>query len=140
MNSERTHEHELEREIGAALRALPAPAAPSSLAARVMTNVHAQQAAARGLRPWFAWDPRAQIGAAMAMLAAVCVCVWFSALIREWFAALAVTTPATAVRTVWSAIEPAVAGGSVYVLVMGAAAACAVAALTHVALEGTPNS
>lgn len=134
---------DLERDIDAALRTLPPPSAPLTLVAHVMREVRDARDAqeTRGwLRPWFAWAPGAQVSAALALMAGALAFAWFSGDIVDWAQSLTSATPVAAGRLVWRAIEPAVVGGAVYVLVMGVVATCVAAALTHVALEGTPNS
>ncbi len=95
---------------------------------------------AGGLRPWFAWDPRLQVAAAVVFMAAVSAIAWFSGDIVAAAHSLNSWTVVEAARAVWRVAEPVVAGGSVYVVVMGVVVACVAAALGQVALEGTSKS
>ena len=136
---------DLERDIDSALGALPVAAAPPTLLSRVMRDVQAFEDArtaqpARGwLRPWFAWGARAQVSAGLGLLVAAAGLAWFGNDVAAWVQALDATAPVATVRFIWRIIEPAVAGGSIYVLVMGVVVACVAAALSQMALEGTSN-
>jgi hypothetical protein len=131
---------DLERDVDRALRALPEPVAPAALLARVMRNLDTAEETptTRGwLRPWFAWRSGAQAAAAIAIFGAAATLVWFNSAIAARLHSLVATPQLDAARLVWRAVEPAMAGGAVYVLVMGVMAVCVAAALTQVALEGT---
>lgn len=128
----------LEREIHARLTVLPIPVAPSSLLTRVMREV---PGAPRGwVRPWFLWDPRMQVAAALVAMAGTAALVWSSATWCAWLQPRLSAEPFTAARVLWHTLQPLVTGGSIYLVVMGVVVACLAAALTHVTSEGTGNS
>ena len=112
--------HDLEREIHQALRSLPTPRAPRSLAPRVMQAV---AAAARTQTGWRRWPLQWQ------MLACVVAC---SA------AGLAITRAAVVLWQTFAA--PIVAPLAILTVVMCAACALIAAALKHVAWEGQETS
>jgi hypothetical protein len=128
----------LERDIDARLNALPAPVAPASLLARVMREVPDEP---RGwVRPWFAWDPRMQVAAALVAVAGTAALVWSSATWCAWLQPMLSAEPFTVARVLWHSLQPLIAGGSIYLVVMGVVVACLAAALTHVTSEGTGQS
>ncbi len=133
---------ELDRELDLALRALPTPAAPPTLVSRVMQQVAVAEPSRVGgqITPWFAWPIWSQVSAALALFVGVAALVRFAPMARDWWQSLRSTAPLTVTRVLWDAIEPAVAGGSIYVVVMGLVVACVGAALAHVALDGPQRS
>lgn len=134
------HDQELDR----ALAALPDPTAPPTLVARVMHSVRESDRRvaipARGVAPWFAWPVSAQFAAIAFFVAVSAALVHWAPVIQGWWRALQTTGPVTVTRVVWDAIEPAIAGGSIYVVVMGFVVACVTAALSHLAIDGTHSN
>lgn len=125
-------ERELEREIHAALRALPSPRAPVSLAPSVMAAVMA------GSASWRRWPlPARIIGAAAACaLAAVVLAVVPAA--GAWVSGLAAARAAAALWT--TLIAPLAAPVIIFTAVMGTASVLLMAAIKHVAWEGQEAS
>jgi len=130
-------EHDLEREIHEALRRLPAPRAPQSLAPRIMravvsaARVPAEPVPATGWRRWpLAWQ---LIGLVMACSMAIALALALAAA-AQWAGSLAA---ARAAAMVWQTFVAPVAGPVLtFIAVIGAAGALLTAALKHVAWEG----
>lgn len=132
---------ELEREIDVALRRLPDPVAPESLVVSVMRQTRASSAERHGwLQPWFAWDARVQVVVALVAVVGAGALVASRALICAALQPLMGTEPFSVAQLLWHLARPVIAGGSVYVLVMGLMVTCVGAALMHVMSEGTSNS
>ncbi len=128
-------DRDLEREIHAALRRLPAPRAPHSLAPRVMQAVVAASATREGWRQWpLAWQLLGLV-AACCTAAALALAIPLTA---DWMASL---PAARAAAALWQTfIAPIATPVLVLTAVMFAASALLVAALKHVAWEGQESS
>ena len=132
-------DRDLERQIHAALTALPGPRAPRSLAPRVMQAV-AMAASAKADAGWRAWPLHWQLAAlVMGLSTAVGITVGV-----RLFSTLITARPAAhAALTFWNThIAPAAMPIVGFTAVMCAACALLLAALKHVAWEGreTPQS
>jgi hypothetical protein len=147
---------DLEREIDAALRLVPAPRAPGSLTPRVMEAVSRRGHTPWYRRPWFAWPAGGRLVAATAALAVIAAGIWWmpSALqvTAGTVAALAgsasqyltweppasvqrVLDVAAAVQAVWrTLLGPLVLYASAFAVVMGGVFALCAAVLTRVTL------
>jgi hypothetical protein len=147
---------ELERLVDRALRALPDPRAPETLAARVMAAVEWQEAGAAA--SWRHWAPawRALFGAALAVLV---LGVWrladafgarFEAAYRHvvvhvpsaWAAAAAdLARVAEACRVIWHVVvQPIAPPLVVFLFAMSAAAMLCLIALQRIAFGGVSES
>ncbi len=127
---------ELEREIHDALRRLPMPRAPRSLAPRVLQAIAAaeapvRRAAAPAWRQWPLEWRLVGLVAAMSLAAALVLAVPF---VTDWVGSL----PATrALVGLWRAfIAPVAVPVLVFAAVMSGASALLAGALGHVAWEG----
>lgn len=132
-------DRDLERQIHAALTALPEPRAPRSLAPRVMQAV-ATAAAAKAHAGWRAWPLHWQLAALVLGVSTAVAMAIGVRLASAWLAALPAAHAASAF---WNAfIAPIAAPILLFTAVMCAACALLVAALKHVAWEGreTPQS
>jgi hypothetical protein len=129
-------EERLEREIHEALRRLPLPRAPRSLAPRVMQAIAA--AAARPETGWRHWALHWQLlGLVLAFSTAVAVVIG-STLLAGWVGNLAATR---AVVTLWQTfVAPYALVAVALTAVMCVASALLAAALKHVAWEGQETS
>ena len=147
---------ELEREIDAALRRLPAPRAPITLTPRVMTAVRLQSQAPWYRRPWFAWPAGGRLAAATVALLLIGAGIWWmpSALqvtartVTELAGSASqyltweppasvrrVLDVAAAVHAVWrTLLGPLVLYASAFAVVMGGVFALCAAVLTRVTL------
>jgi multisubunit Na+/H+ antiporter MnhC subunit len=128
-------DRDLERQIHDALRALPEPRAPRSLAPRVMQAVAAVSAARGGWRQWpLAWQLLGLVAACSAAGALALAIPLTSA----WLANL---EAARAAAVLWQTfVAPIATPALVLTAVMIAASALLVAALKHVAWEGQESS
>lgn len=126
-----TPERELEQEIHEALRRLPQPRAPRSLAPRVMQAI---AAAARPEAGWRLWALHWQLlGLVLACSTAIALVIGGS-LVAGWFGNLATTR---AVVTLWQTfVAPYALPVVALTAVMCVACALLAAALKHVAWEG----
>jgi hypothetical protein len=147
---------ELEREIDAALRRLPAPRAHGSLTPRVMAAVARRREAPWYRRPWFAWPAAGRVVGATVALVVIGAELWWmpSALqVTARFALASVATAgqyltweppesvrrvldvAAAVQAVWrTLLGPLVFYASIFAVVMGGVFALCAAVLTRVTL------
>jgi hypothetical protein len=125
----------LERQIHAALRGLPEPRAPRSLAPRVMQAVMAAPVAGAGWRQWpLAWQLLGLVAACSA-IAALALAIPLTA---AWLANLPLARTAT---VLWQTfIAPIATPTLILTAVMFSASALLVAALKHVAWEGQESS
>ena len=127
--------HDLEREIHQALRSLPTPRAPRSLAPRVMQAV---AAAARTQTGWRRWPLQWQMLAFVVACSAAAVVVLGTSVASAWIGGLAITRAAVVLWQTFAA--PIVAPLAILTVVMCAACALIAAALKHVAWEGQETS
>ena len=147
---------ELEREIDAALRRLPAPRAPLTLTPRVMAGVRLRGQKPWYRRSWFAWPAGGRFVAASAALLLIAAAIWWmpSALQVTARAATSLATSvgqylswqppdsvrrilevAGAVQAVWrTLLGPWVLYASAFAVVMGGVFALCAAVLTRVTL------
>jgi len=124
-------ERDLERQVHEALRRLPTPRAPRSLAPRVMQAVIAATRAQAG---WRQWPLQWQLLALVVSLSMAAALVLAASLGSMWIANLTATR---AVVTVWqSFFAPIAVPLVILTAVMCAACAFLAAALKHVAWEG----
>jgi hypothetical protein len=122
---------ELEREIGDALRRLPAPRAPATLAPRVMRAVAAAASREAGWRRWRLEWQLLSVCATGALALALVVAL---PLVEQWIAAL---PAARAVVALWDVfVAPVAAPFVAWTAVMCTACALLIAGLKHVAWEG----
>ena len=151
---------ELEREVDAALRRLPALRAPATLTPRVMAAVRQRREAPWYRRSWFAWPAAGRLAAATAALVLIGAGIWWlpSALQVTTRAALSsaaslgqyltwqppesvrrVLEVASAVQAVWRALlGPLVVYAAGFAVVMGGVFALCAAVLTRVTLGRAP--
>jgi hypothetical protein len=145
---------DLEREIDRALRRLPAPRAPRTLAPRVMRAVAAAPATAAA--GWRAWPAAWRWLSLAAVVSAGCAGLWVWSAAPAWLWA-ALSSPrapwslphlvnslqaaATAAGVIWRAFLAPLAGPAIG-MVTAMCAACGLlgAALKHVAWEGQRTS
>ena len=123
---------ELEREIAAALRRLPAPRAPGTLTPRVMAAVRLRGQAPWYRRPWFAWPAGWRVLSILPV--ALLVYLAWSWSLPPVPPTLVAATDAS--RVVWSAIiKPLLPYILLVVLLMGVVCAAFGLALNYVLLE-----
>ena len=147
---------ELEREIDAALRSLPAPRAPGTLTPRVMAAVRARGEAPWYRRPWFAWPAAGRLAAATVALLLIGAAIWWMPSALQVTARTATSLAASighyltwqppdsvrralevaaAVQAVWrTLLGPLVFYASAFAVVMGGVFALCAAVLTRVTL------
>jgi hypothetical protein len=130
---------DLERETDRALKRLPAPRAPRTLAPRVLRAVAARTRPIAGARPWFMWPLELKlasgVGVVLAVYGAVLIGPTALALIRSSQVAHDASGVAIAGGVLWRVIvQPVLIGFTTLVVVMGAACVALGAALRHVAL------
>jgi hypothetical protein len=126
---------DLERRVHRALRALPGPRAPHSLAPRVMAAI---AAAARAPVGWRRWPLHYQLLSVVAACSLVLVLALGLPLVEAWVAGL---TAARMAAALWQTlVAPIAASVIVLIAVMGTACALLFAALKHVAWEGQEAS
>ncbi|TAK18656.1 MAG: hypothetical protein EPO35_01225 [Acidobacteria bacterium] len=127
---------ELARRVDAALKQLPAPAAPATLAARVMGAIRDEAPARAGVEWPVAW--KIALTAMAALLVAGALLAWPYAL---EFARTGWQSPAVVLlRATAAAARPLVPVALLYIAAMVAACAAAASMLKHVALGGASNS
>lgn len=120
----------LEREIGQALRSLPAPRAPRTLLPRVLAAVQ---------RPWYArawrrWPVEAQLASAIGLVAVVIAFVWLARAVPE------LDTAAALARIGWrQLVLPAVGHLFAVAVLMTLTLTVSVAAITRIAFGGLPE-
>lgn len=129
--------HNLEREIHEALRRLPEPKAPRSLAPRVMQAVAALERAHAGVTPAAGWRQWPLVWQMLAVVIATSTAVALALVLSpamEWLGSLAAARAASALWQTF--VAPIALPVLVFTAVMGTACALLVAALKHVAWEG----
>jgi len=130
-------ERQIERQMHEALRRLPPPRAPRSLAPRVMHAVIVI-ASSRAQTGWRQWPLQWQLLALVVSTSAAVALVLAASLGSVWIANLTATR---AVVTVWQTFFAPIAVPLVILTaVMCAACALLAAALKHVAWEGQETS
>jgi hypothetical protein len=126
---------ELEREIHEALRRLPTPRAPGSLAPRVMQAV---AAAARAQTGWRRWPLQWQLLGLVVACSTIVAVALGASVATVWIGSLASTRAAV---VLWQTfVAPAAVPLAILTAVMCAACALLAAALKHVAWEGRETS
>jgi hypothetical protein len=151
---------EIEREVDAALRRLPALRAPATLTPRVMAAVRQRREAPWYRRSWFAWPAGGRLVAATVALALIGAGVWWMPSAVQVTAQAATSSVASlgqyvtwqppdsvrrvlevagAVQAVWRALlGPLVAYAAGFAVVMGGVFALCAAVLTRVTLGRAP--
>jgi hypothetical protein len=125
----------LEREIHDALRRLPAPRAPRTLAPRVMQAV---AAAARAQTGWRRWPQHWQLLGVVVACSTIVAVALGTSLATAWIGSLESTRAAI---VLWQTfVAPAAIPLTILTAVMCAACALLAAALKHVAWEGRETS
>ena len=131
-------ERQLEREIHDALRRLPQPRAPRTLAPRVMQAVAAAAGAPRPKAGWRQWPLQWQLLALVVACSAVVAVAMGVSIATAWIGSLAGTRAAIVLWQTFAA--PIAVPLSILTAVMCAACALLAAALKHVAWEGQETS
>jgi hypothetical protein len=151
---------EIEREVDAALRRLPALRAPATLTPRVMAAVRQRREAPWYRRSWFAWPAGGRLVAATVALALIGAGVWWMPSAVQVTAQAATSSVASlgqyvtwqppdsvrrvlevagAVQAVWRALlGPLVSYAAGFAVVMGGVFALCAAVLTRVTLGRAP--